>query len=841
MSLEPSPKRVVSLTEAVGLACGGKAGALAELARSGFTVPDAVVLLPAALEGWSAWEAEGTFAEKAARIKTEPFPSELLEELMQAVEGLGAPRVAVRSSGLDEDGAEQSFAGQHHTSLDVEVSPEPILEAVRACWASAFSAHAEVYRGAVGADKTHVKMAVLIQRMVHPTCAGVAFTLDPVDGRDQVVVEAVEGLGEALVSGRRMPDRFCVSREGQLLASTRATLPSGLTETQALEVARLALRVEQHKGQPQDIEWAIDETGLFLLQARPITVVMEDAAEPPDQHVRVWASTNARELFPRPATPMTASALDAVLKGFFGPTFRMLGIDLEKVPLAGVVGGRIYMCLNTFIVFFRIVPGMNRRTPAEVFGGDADAARRALEAIPNPDPLVPPPSVFAIFGGLLRLFRVALLSGKDAGRRALDAARADNAALLQFDERHLSEAQLRQRLQQALQFNEMWTRTGHAVVPGLIAFEAANHLATHWLGPADANLLFSGMGEVDSAQSARDLLDLAGQARRAGLHGREPAPTLADVRRMQPHTDEPEVEETKAFLHQFDGWMTRHGHHARGEADVAIPRLVEEPESVFRIVLELSQGGEPPSGDRHQAAREALLQALPKRLGFLRARLLGWLVARGRAGISFRENMKSELIRRVGVIRRVLNALGTRWAGEGRLMEAGDIYFLTLPEVLEPSPGAPWRPRIRARKGTLRQWAGVTTPTVVIGSLTPADCVPEPPSNATRLTGLPVSPGLVEGRARVLLESEAGEVVKAGEILVAPFTDPGWAPHFVLAAGLVVDEGGMLSHGSVVARELGLPAVVNVREGTRAIRSGDLIRLDAIKGEVVILERGERA
>jgi phosphohistidine swiveling domain-containing protein len=300
------------------------------------------------------------------------------------------------------------------------------------------------------------------------------------------------------------------------------------------------------------------------------------------------------------------------------------------------------------------------------------------------------------------------------------------------------------------------------------------------------------------------------------------------------------------FLARWDEFMARHGHHARGEIELMNRRWSDDPDYVLAQVRSyLAHMGEKDPVATHRAQAEERAQrtaALRQRLGNpIKRMLLDFLLRRARLGVVYRENVKSEGVRLMAFVRQVAVALGRRLAARGVIEQANDVFLLPLDELarVQGDPDVTdVRALVRRRRAEFEHDVSITPPAVIVRRLDAGDVASEVVDAGTdRLSGLGVSPGVVTGPARVILHSDAHERMRPGEILVAPFTDPGWTPYFQLAAGLVTDLGGLLSHGSIVAREYGLPAVVNVGRATRIIHTGDLLQLDGTHGEVRILRR----
>lgn len=797
----------------VTTAHGGKVAGLGRLLTAGARVPPGFVIDAAAFDAH--------VARKATALD-EP----LRAELSVAWTSLGVTSVAVRSSGLDEDGAEHSFAGQHDTVLGVR-SLEELERAVLQCWASAFSARAVAYRAHVGARAP--RMAVLVQQMIEPRCAGVVFTRSPDALSDEVIVEAVSGRGEALVSGRVAPHRFELKRTSLQPAREGDSL---LSPAELASLGKEALQFEAALGEPLDLEWAIAPDGtLFWLQARPITTALSQ-----DDAGLVWSNTNAGELLPDVATPMTLDLVKGVVKTLFSLFTEELDIDWERTPIVGLVGGRIYFSMNVFQALAASVPGMANRNPAELFGGHADEIVAGLQKVgASKTPLVRAAG-FKLVKGIARLVVRMMRQLNVNPAREVDAILTETRSLQTFALERATEPELLAHLDR---LNGGLGRPFHdvfaAIAVGMGCTNALMQRCKQWLGDDDgaiASALLAGLGGIDSAESGLALARVGEQLRAAGLSAFIESRDWPGLERaLATHPD---------VRAAWDGWMERHGHHARAELDVAQPRWRETPALVLSTLSAVAAERSPAQVFAAAAARrEKTEAACLSKLGPLKRAGFRFLLERARRGTRLREELKSESVRRLALTRATLLELGRRWVARGLLASADDVFFLRWAELRTIAASADeklWRRKIARARAEHRKWQPLTPPPVVVGRLDPTTALPPPVPNATVLKGLAVSSGVLEGIARVVLRSDDDTRVGPGEILVAPFTDPGWAPYFVSAGALVVDLGGMLSHGSIIAREYGIPAVVNVGHGTRRIRSGSRIRVDGFRGEVTILD-----
>ncbi len=802
---------------------GGKAVGLSELARWGFDVPPAFVLRSESLDG----------LEPGAEL-----PPRLLSELRSALERLGSGPLAVRSSGVGEDSVEHSFAGVHETVLGV-VGFEALVAAVRRCHASAHGDRARAYRAhrQVDLQGGAAGLAIVVQRQLAAEVAGVAFSCDPVRGdRERVMVEAVEGLGEALVSGHVTPARAVLARDGALVELEAPERGSPLDEALARKVARAVLEVEARAGTPADVEWAVENGRLWLLQWRPVTTPLASAG---GRRV-VWSNTNTAELLPELAKPLVYDLLLRYVRDLLGPLLSPFGLDTDSLGVLGLKAGRVYFNLNAILGWARAMPFGGRQdlsVTVQGLGGDQRAVVEALKLLrPEDLPTHRLPRWRVLVGGVRVTFALLWHQRADTtgsvrvmreGTRALaavDLSREDDRGLAGFLERATTDTSGPEAGR--IMFSAGWGILGLALVPALLR---------RWLGDqarALAGQLLQGMGGLDSAAAGLELGRLGDEARRAGL------PALLDGDWPTARSRLEESEAGRAFLARFQWFLDEHGHHARGETDLSIPRWSETPEYVLRLIRHAAEGAAPPPLDveSREKARAELVRSLGARLSPLRRRIFTFLVDRTAKGIAARENNRSEGIRRAALTRRALLEAGRRLHARGALAAPDDVWYLRWSELAAAlrGEGGDLIARVAERRRLYRRWEREPfAPVLVEGAVLPASPSAAPAGRV--LSGVAASPGVAEGIARVVLHADDEVGVRPGEILVAPHTDPGWTPYFLHAAAVVTDFGGLLSHGAVVAREYGLPAVVNVSGATSRIRDGQRIRVDGSAGRVELL------
>jgi len=865
---------------------GPKAESLRKLAGAGLPVPEARFLAAhaycehATQAGVTALLAGADGPLDAAEVRTAlletPIDPETLSEIDSLAGSLGAGAIAVRSSATLEDMPESSFAGQYET-LFVS-GPEAVAEAVLRCWASLFSDRAVRYREHGGIPHAGAAMAVILQRVVPAVCAGVAFTADPRDGSDRILVESCFGMGESLVSGRVAPDSFVFERDGmRLIGAAYGDKPVCLTvgddgavreerldeaaaaapsadKALAKSVAQLAQRAEALFDGAVDVEWAFDGECVWLLQARPVTTLGPVRAEPNgtppvasvdtttpttsrDADVTIWSNVNTGEILPDVATPMTWSIIHEHADDIVGGMFRALGVRFDAQRIIGLVGGRIYFNLTMLRDSMRHLPGLN---PDIALGGMHDFVE--LPELDN-SKLPWPSQALTVARAAVGMPGYVLMH--TPGRAVRFAARSRAATLASFERieavRTPPEALaiVRSLIEEFSEFNDSLSYMAVA----MFGFGVLGGVCNKWLEDATgalANRLVAGSGDVASAEAGHEIWRLgvlAGgskQVRSAVLVGSG----WADVRARL----EAAGAEGAAFLTAWDDFMSEHGHHRRGELEFSNPTWAETPDYILGIIrsyLAEDRGSDPLAGyaERAQDADRVMAECL-ERLGnpfkrWMFRRAISW----GRASARTRENVKSEAVRWLVAIRYSLLALGRLTAEAGALDRADDIFFLTY-EELGPLAGGErtdWHSLVATRRTERERLEKLSPPPVVVGVWDEGSGPWTPAAQSRTLKGITVSAGVVRGRARVFLTVDTDEPVLPGEILVAPFTDPGWTPYFVPAAGIVMDMGGLLSHGSIIAREYGIPAVVNVGPATRLIRTGDLIEVDGDLGEVRIL------
>ncbi len=778
-------------------------------------------------------ERAGALRELREAIEAADVPAAVAETVVEHLARLPDCPMAVRSSATTEDLPGHSFAGLHDTTLDV-TGIEAVLAAVRRRWASLWTDRAFEYRERAGLAHSDAAMAVIVQQLIPAQSSGVAFTADPVTGEpSEVVIEMATGLGDALVSGHVEPERIAIAR-------VDASAPPRATDALPTRVAALALAAEAVLGVPADVEWAAADGEVWLLQARPITTCVPRHVRPDRQ---IWSNANTGEVAPDVATPMTWSILDPLVHALMTWFFRCLGMDLSRHRVVGLVAGRVYFNLNTVISCARRIPGLGDRHTTEMFGGDTEtddelARAQVTEAdIPDLDvsklhvalriptalwhlATYPPAKAEVVLAGLRQ---------RVDGECERAAGRLDAADLLAF---------AREIVDDILHSDALFEVVGVGKTADTILYD----LCRRWFGTEANSLASRMMAGIGGNEHAMAGLALAGLARMA-RDDRELGSAVLSHRAFDDLRAELSGKTFgRAFMEAWDRFMVEHGHHCRGELEISNPRWAETPDEVLSQVRSYMEADRDfadayaaLADDRAAATREALGRLWdPIRRGILRH-----FLNRARKLAPPRESVKSQIVRRIALLRNLMLRLGDSLVERRALARGDDIWFLRLDELDGVVSGeADMEAIIRARRAEYRHNLSLSPPPVVIGEYSPASGRQSAADRPTRLTGIPCNPGIVVGPARVIKQGGQDEVLP-GEVLVAPVTDPGWTPYFVNAAALVVDMGGILSHGSIIAREYGIPAVVNVGPATMLIRTGQMLRVDGGAGTVDILPDDE--
>lgn len=803
---------------------GGKGAVLAELADA-FDVPEFFVVPT------DAFGPEGLLPQALTDLET-------------ALSALGTGPFAVRSSAVDEDGAEAAHSGQFDTLLNV--APDGVIQAVAAVWRSGFSESLSAYRLARGLSGDPQPPAVVIQRMAAATVAGVAFTADPVNGaRDVVVISAVKGLADQLVSGEEDGETWWVY-------SDRIEAPSEpvLTPEQARRVADMARRAEAHYGRPQDVEWAFEGERLVLLQSRPITIL----ASLDPQSVGIWDNSNIVESYPGVVSPFTFTFARRVYGHVYRAFSAMMGVGAEAIAdqratfdtMLGRVHGRVYYNLLAWYRALSLFPGFkaNRAFMEQMMGvGEPLPAALAEQIAPNiHSGLDRQLDRLRLFGVLVRLAAYNLTLPRVIRRfyARLNLALAESDAEIEA----LSAPQLAARYR--FLENRLLERWDAPLINDflcMVAFGASRKAMEAWAGEPGLALhsdIMIGQGDIVSAEPARRIRQMGETVRgEADLIARL---TKGEVEAVHAHA------ELKPL---YDAYIAKFGDRCTEELKLESVTLHEDPRQLLAAIATAAQM----EARTHQAETNAQAVGLRMRALFagrpLKRRIAAGLTGWAKTRVRDRENLRFERTRLFGRVRRIVRASGRRLTEAGVLGAEEDIFLLTVEEWLgSVEGGVPDRglkALVEVRRAEQEQDMARAAPperlTIRGGFLIGLPSA-EAAAQADNLngdenarSGQACCAGVVTARVRVITDPRV-EALEAGEILVARHTDPGWIAVFANASGVIAERGSLLSHSAIVAREMGVPCVVALKGATSWLKTGDLVRLDGGTGRVEKLETG---
>jgi phosphohistidine swiveling domain-containing protein len=866
---------------------GGKAHSLGRMRKLSIQVPEGFIVTNTAFQAFLAQDGLGAHIRGLqARLRREdlpaidaaareihglvlkaPLPPSFREQLSAwRSELLENEELIVRSSAVGEDSQEASFAGQLDSHLHVR-TPEELERALAGCWASYWSRRSLAYQLSRGVPLRG--MGVVVQRLVPSRVAGVLFTRGPGNAStEEMLAEYCYGQGEALVSGRLNPGSFTISRGDyrwrHLCAPEQETDDAAglLDAARVAQLARQGMLLEEKFGGPQDIEWTIDGDGqLYFVQARPITAPLGDTKAP----VCLWSNANISENFPGPVTPLLYSVAAEGYRCYFRNMAQAFGVSQRRLDrieaplrhLIGAHGARLYYNLTNIHAVLRAAPygdllaryfdqfvGAPAAPDAPDTAGDAESRlSHALEL-----------AVIVFKTGRLYLSMEERLQEFE---RTVDAFCARSHPSL-LPDKPLSA--LREDLLGFLDIRfHRWTHASMADAAAMVCYGALQQLLRHeFPAPEQAalhNTLLKGLSDLASSAPIDALWALSRQVRQqpelralfSDLPGHELARWLRDGTFPE-------------FQRGLEDFLERFGFRGSGELMLTLPSFQEDPSGLLDILKGYVglEGASPAERLRTQTAeREVITASIRDELRqrrlvpFLpftdRVRLFEHLLAWTQKAVGFRERARMKQALLYTRLRRISLAIGEKLARRGQLRTAEDIFFLTYSEIDALLSGtamfaggtAALISLRRAQHQELSRMSPPDTFTLREGEVlasTVATAASEDTPETGPLTGVGTCGGQITARGTVMEDLADSHLLTAGDILVTRQTDPGWAPVFFLIKGLVMERGGMLSHGSILAREFGLPSVVGVKDATRRIRQGQLLSVDGDLGHVRALD-----
>jgi pyruvate,water dikinase len=815
---------------------GNKAARLAELQAAGFRVPPFFVI--------------------GSHASHEVCHTALQSEISTAASRLcrDGAQVAVRSSSVEEDGSQSSFAGQFDSFLNI--APCNITDYAYKVWDSAFSDHVEVYRQSQDASAEVPIPAVLVQQMVDADVAGVAFSADPVSGDlKTAVIAATRGVGEALVGGECQGDTWHVGANGKIKLRELESSAAVLSDRQIRKVAKLVRAVSDHYGTAQDIEWAIEDGRIFLLQSRDITTL--NGATTCDDYA-LWDNSNIVESYGGVTTPLTFSVARSAYQEAYRHFGRVLGVSEREIArhdrayeqMIGLIQGRVYYNLLNWYRLLMLTPGFrfNKKFMEQMMGVTDGLPQDALPVAEDDRPLA---SVRAMFG----LARVA--------RRLLTKLVGHNIRVRKFH--RLLEDALQPVDLQTLTLNELldlYEELEGKVIPAwdtplindlycMIFHGALRALCERWLDAdlADVhNDLVCGEAGIISLEPVRRMMKMAAMASRNEkfANALRDAPVQA-IDRF--------IDSNKAFRDELDSYLERFGDRCLDELKLESQTVADDPMPLLRAVGQLARVTEtrkPGAGDNDgraiaEAKVDQCLSDSPLRQKIFRATL-----KLARARVRDRENLRFERTRVYGRVRAIFVEIGNRLSELDVLRDGDDIFYLSVEEVSGIVRGTGCSSLLKAlvdcRRREFAEYAKsddpprrfiTKGPAQLLSSMQAAPSVGQDLDAVSR-NGQACSPGIVRGPVRIVRDPRDAEI-RQGEILVAQRTDPGWVMIFPLVTGMIMERGSLLSHSAIVARELGIPAVVGVEDACSWLEDGDWVELDGADGTIRKLAARERA
>lgn len=779
------------------------------------------------------------------------IPQDINEEIAHYLSRLGEKNAyAVRSSATAEDLPIASFAGQQDTYLNI-IGKEAILKHISKCWASLFTERAVIYRLQNGFDHRKVHLSVVVQKMVFPQAAGILFTADPVTSNRKVLsIDASFGLGEALVSGLVNADNYKV-RNGKVIDKKISTkklaiyaLKNGgtkeqeiepekqnrqaLTDDQILQLEHMGRRIEEHFDRPQDIEWCLVDDTFYIVQSRPITTLYP-IPEANDQENHVYVSVGHQQMMTDPLKPLGMSLFQLTS---FGPRFKAGGRlfvdvthmlaspDSRKVLLnnMGQHDPLIKDALITIIErdFIKLLPNDK----------EGQSSGKTNKSVSSTDSQLQIENDLTIVADLIKSSQTSIEKLKHNIRRS------SGSDLFDFILEDLQELK-------RILFDP---QSSAIFMAAINASSWINEKMNNWLGEKNvADTLSQSVPNNITSEMGLELLDVADVIR--------PYPEVIDY--LQHVKDDNFLDkivnfdggqETQAAIYAY---LNKYGMRCVGEIDITKTRWSEKPITLVPMILSNIKNFKPNASKRkfEQGRQEALkkeqellarLKQLPD--GEQKAKETKRMIDLVRNFIGYREYPKYGMVSRYFVYKQALLKEAAQLVQANVIHEKEDIYYLTFEELHEVVRTNKLDYQIISkRKDEYKLYEKLTPPRVITsdGEIIAGEYKRETlPAEA--IVGLPVSSGVIEGRARVILNMEDADL-EDGDILVTSFTDPSWTPLFVSIKGLVTEVGGLMTHGAVIAREYGLPAVVGVENATKLIKEGQRVRVHGTEGYVEIL------
>jgi rifampicin phosphotransferase len=825
---------------------GGKGEALRILSQSGFTIPDFVVI-PAAtkLDGLSD-EEEVTF-------------------LSQMQKQFGETLLAVRSSSAAEDGLEHSFAGIFESFLCTQHSD--VLNKAREIYNSVNSERVKSYLATHNLDIQVPAPAVVIQKMVDAKCAGVAFSCDPVSGDKRIqIISAVHGLACGLVDGEMQGDTYyikdgksevvkCASQdeyyhlgENKLVKSELDSDSQVLSEVMMQEVAKLAKACEAHFGTPQDIEWAYDDEKLYLLQSRPITTLPKTVSG----EERLWDNSNIIESYPGVTTPLTYSFARYVYENVYFEFCKLLGVPQKRVEentsafktMLGLINGRIYYNLMSWYRLLALLPGFrfNREAMESMMGVKEGLPDHLVKELDGGSRWAKLGDGFGLAKTLFGLIKEQFKINKTTANfyTRLEGALIPNSEL---KGKNIDELITHYRkLEGALL--KKWDAPLVNDFLAMIYFGSLGKMCEKHFddGMKLQNDLLIGDGNIISAEPAQRITVMAGIVRMMG----------GDAIKKLCEADAKEItmwlkSDSRSVLKKdIDAYLEKFSNRTLEELKLESFTLEDDITPLYRAVGFMAKREQQPEKKSNQRALAE--QLVEHKLSGIKLIMMKWVIKHARARVTSRENLRFERTKLFGHVRRIFLEIASQYEAAGVIENKRDIFFLEVEEIFAFAQGTSTCTDLKAlialRKKEFLAYEGLSAdPRFIsygpthIGNAFRGSVIPKPTSEAG-LSGIGCCPGIVRAKVRVIVNPKEARL-ESGEILVANQTDPGWIMLFPICSAILVERGSLLSHSAIVAREMGIPAIVAIDNLLDSLKTGDYIEIDGSSGKITMITASE--
>lgn len=879
---------------------GGKGANLGEMTRAGLPVPPGFCVTADAYREFTK-HAQATITQilnetrmddaedvetKTARLRetliAQPMPDGIARQILEAYaelereikgnEGIeGTLPVAVRSSATAEDLPDASFAGQQDTYLNIR-GDEPLLEHVKRCWASLWTARAVTYRHKQGYEHDKVALAVVVQAMIESEVAGILFTANPVNNnRAEMVLNASWGLGEAIVSGLVTPDTWILKKGGGILEREIATKDVAieyaeeggtreisvprekcnvacLNDEEVHALSALGERIEQHYARPMDIEWAYARGNFYMLQARPITTLTtNDGRRTTDEQLitndqpRITSGEYNRtmfiEIFPDPLSPAFLSVIAPLFRSMLEFTFETLGFKPPRdIDAIGVMYNQPYFHREYIqAALAALSPNVQAALVTQIVNPFGRHERKL------PTEVSP-----AFLGMVTRLLNFMTRFPKQLPG-LLAAYRAEIAKFNALPLETLSDREIVTRIRELVFKHASKLLNYDFLMIALIGitYQMLGTLLEKYYGGESEQVrakLISGVTGNITMQTNLKLWNLAQEAKRSPRVREILSSSLLQREGLGVRSALQQDGDGRIFLAALDAFLEQYGHREI-RMDILYPTWGEDPAPVLQFIRGYFDADEKASPHAQQARlvreREELAREVDEHVRrdlagrFAIAPIFHWVLKNTQAHTRERDTMHFELTRLFPPFRRALLELGARWQTKNILAAREDIFFLTLDETeaLTREP-RPMQDMVQERRAEFQNNARRTPPPIVRDGVAVEATRQTLDTAPGQLRGIAGSPGIVEGVVRVIRGPHEFEKLQRGEILVAPITNPVWTPLFAIAGGIITQVGGILSHGAIVAREYGIPAVMAVHDATNLLQDGQRVVVDGNRGIV---------